>query len=310
MADGSEPDVTRLMNARMSRRLLLRRSAAVAGVSMFGGVLAACGSSSSSRSSGSSSGGGGGLTGTLNQLNYPGWIGPHEVADFEKLYPGAKINQVTGGVSSNQSIVSTIAQNTSAYDLNLADVPTATQLSLGGFLADFDPSRVPNLKYVLPEIQKRYTLGIPTDLGNVGIAYRKDLVSEPLTSWADLWNLAPKYSGKIVVVDYDVEVVGMGLIHTGHSVNSGNAADYDDAKQALLELTPHVKAFIATNTIGPLVSNSGVAIAVDFNFDSAIGQTKNPNIEFVIPEEKTVGYLEGWTPVKDSKHEDLVYEIG
>ena len=42
------------------------------------------------------------------------------------------------------------------------------------------------------------------------------------TSWADLWTLAKKYSGKVTIVDYDVDMLGTALKYKGYSVNATN----------------------------------------------------------------------------------------
>ena len=80
-----------------TRRTLL----AASGAGLAAAALAACGSSSSSSSSGGSSAAGAGsgssttagpLKGTIQFSTYPGWIGKHTVADFQKANPGVTVH--------------------------------------------------------------------------------------------------------------------------------------------------------------------------------------------------------------------------
>ena len=108
------------------------------------------------------------------------------------------------------------------------------------------------------------------------------MVSEPLTSWADLWALAPKYSGKIVFVDFDVDVLGAALKYKGYSVNSTDPDELNQAKDALLEIKPHLLAFAPTDITKPMIKGEA-AITVDYDYDIAAAADKEPSIQWVAP---------------------------
>src|SRR5207245_877374 len=127
-----------------------------------------------------------------------------------------------------------------------------------------------------------YPWGPPTDFGKTGIGYRTDMVSESLTSWADLWNLAPKYSGKIVFVDFDVDVLGAALKYKGFSVNSTDPGELDQAKQALLEIKPHLLAFAPTDITKPMIKGEA-AITVDYDYAIAAANENVPSIQWAHP---------------------------
>ena len=84
------------------------------------------------------------------------------------------------------------------------DLPAGGQLKAGGFLEALDESQVPNLAQVDPRFRDAFTeIGMPQDYGIVGIAWRRDLVKRPITSWKaastpraatmKLWMLRPRY---------------------------------------------------------------------------------------------------------------------
>lgn len=290
-----------------SRRELLRRgwiaAAGLAGV----GVVAGCGSSSSSSSaSAKSAASSGPLTGHIEFLNYPQWIGPNEVKDFERLHPGVTISQNNSAFTSSVSGTAVmVAQNPKEFDMLLADLPIIGQLSAGGFIADLDFAHIPNMSLVAPGIRKIYTRGVPTDFGKMGIGYRTDLVKPAPTSWADLWHMAPKYKGKIVAYNLDRDMFGPALRYLGYSVNTQSEAELQRAKDALIELKGSIQAFKAVNIASELVNGSAV-IAMTNDYDVALAQTQNKNIGWVVPSEGTSGYLEGWVAVSQSQHIPVV----
>jgi spermidine/putrescine transport system substrate-binding protein len=288
----------------LSRRSFLERGLVLgAGAGTVALLGAGCASGSSSPAKQSD-------TGTINFMTYPSWVGPTEIASFEKAHPEVTVKQITGGVSSSAQQVALIAQNPNAYDLGLLDRISAGQLTAGGFLQPFDPASVPNLALVDQSYQKAYPWGIPTDYGLVGIAYREDLVTDSLSSWSKLWDAAAKYSGKIVMVDYDQMIIGLGMIHAGYKVDDGAESHLQTALKLLTTLKPHVGSIIATNTSKGLVGpNPSAVISVDFDFDVALAQESDPRIKFLIPEEGAPGYLEGWCAVKGTKHLSLVEQF-
>lgn len=291
----------------ISRRELLRRGA-LAGVGVAGlGTLAGCGSSSSSSSSGSAAAQSSGpITGNIEFLNYPQWIGPNEIKDFQRLHPGVSIKQNNSAFTQSVSGTAVIvAQNPKQFDMLLADLPVIGQLSAGGFIADLDFARIPNLSLVEPSIRKLYTRGVPTDFGKMGIGYRKDLVKTPPKTWADLWHMAPQYKGKIVAYNLDRDMFGPALRYLGYSVNTKSTAELEKAKQALIELKASIKAFKSVDIATELVHGTA-AIAMTNDYDVALVQTQSNQIGWVLPADGTSAYLEGWVGVKQSQHIPVV----
>jgi spermidine/putrescine transport system substrate-binding protein len=284
----------------LSRRQMLRRGAALAlAVPSAAALLEACGSSSSS-GSGSQAGS---LAGTAHMENYPDWMGTHVVPAFQKLHPGSFIKQTT---NSSSSISGTVQQlKTGNFDFGLADVSATQQAVDIGLVQPPDWSKIPNIKYVGQSFHTAYPHGIPTDYGKIGIGYRPDLVGEKITSWHDVWRLAPKFSGKIVFIDLDRDCMGSTLKYLGYSGNSTVPSQLTACKNALIKIKPHLQAFLGVN-YGQGLQDGSTVIAMDYDYDVALNQQKQPKIEWVFPSEGMVAYLEGWIAMKSSKVLPLV----
>jgi spermidine/putrescine transport system substrate-binding protein len=204
-----------------------------------------------------------------------------------------------------------VIQNPDQFDLVLTDATAAGQIAAGKLAGPFSHAKVPNIKYIKPQYLKMYPWGLPTDFGVTGIVYRKDLVKEPIRSLADFWKIAPKYSGRIVIMDWDRQTMGIALRYLGYNSNTRNDDQMEKARDALLSLKKHVLAFTpATATAKKLTGkNPEAVLGISFDFDAGLFQPKQPNLVFVPPSEGMVGYIEGWQAIKTTKHLDEVYAL-
>ena len=312
---GTEPPASSspIPARRLSRRQLLSSGAKLAVGIPTAAWLAACsnageagGSTSTSTPSGTAPAE---LSGTMVFDNYAGWIGESEVANFESLHPGVKIKEISGVTGSPAASVQQIKNDPNLYDMSLHDQAFVSQATLiGDIIQEPDLSRIPNIANVQQQFRDAFPYGIPTDLGKTGIAYRKDIVTEGITSWADLWALAPKYSGQIVFFNFDNTVLGSALKYLGYSGNSHDQGELDQAKQALIDIKPHLQGLIDYG-VGTRLVKGTAAIGMDYDADVALAQQREPNIEWVFPEEGLMAYIEGWIAVKDSPQLDIVWEF-
>lgn len=292
----------------ISRRQMLARGAKLGiGLPSAAWLLAACSSSSSTATGGSptSAGSPAAPTGQATMLNYVGWMGKNEVDAFEATYPGAKIKQAPDTSSSVAGRVQLIKANQDQYDFSLGDEAFVGQGMAAGIVQDVDFDHIPNIANVQDKFRQDYSHGIPTDYGKVGIGYRKDIVTETITGWADFWALVPKYSGQVVIIDLDRDCMGSALKYLGFSANSVNEDELARARDALIELKPHLQALKYYN-VGAGLSKGTAALVMDWDFDVALNQQKEPNVEWVFPQEGATGYLEGWVAVKDTPEIDVV----
>jgi spermidine/putrescine transport system substrate-binding protein len=282
-------------SSTLRRRDLLVRAAQL-GVGLPAGALlgAACGGGSSAGSSAAAP-----IKGTPVLLNYSGWMGKHIVGNFEARYPGAGLKQVPEASISNGAVVPALKANLSTYDAALGDQAVVGQAIAAGVLQPLDWSKIPNISNVDEHFRKAYSHGVVSDYGKTGIAYRSDLVKEDITSWADFWRLAPKYSGKIVCMDFDRDVIGSALKYKGYSTNSTSESELNAALQAMLQLKPHLQA-IKSYDVGAGLAKGSTLIAMDWDYDCALVQHEHPNVKWVLPEEGATAYLEGFFAVKDT----------
>ena len=300
----------------ISRRSLFALAAAAGGAV----VLAACGDDSESSdvsdaagtsgtdtpagtdSSGSTAGAGE-ITGTLNLLNFTGWAGPTTYADFAARYPGATVNEIAW--VSNDDSIAKIKDRAGDIDVALVDGSTFPRLTALGVMAELGD--LASMAFVADQYKGNdwdpdNKFFAPTDHGRTGIVYRKDLVATPPTSWADFFAMAPEYSGKVAMLDYQGSVMDNVLVMLGKPIGSTEQADLDEVLDVLTTVKPHLLAI--STEVGKAVAAGDAVMAICDAYDAQLALTSNPDVVFVDPSEGQVGYLEGFA-VLDGPRNDL-----
>ncbi|HQY13692.1 MAG: spermidine/putrescine ABC transporter substrate-binding protein [Actinobacteria bacterium] len=291
----------------ISRRSLF----ALAAVATPLAFLAACGDDEEEGSGGTQPGGSTPstadgsptLTGTVNFLNFTGWSGPTTYADFAAAFPGATVNEIAW--ASNDDTISKAKGRAGDIDVVLVDGTTFPRLTALGVLAELGD--LPNMQYVADQYKgnswdpenKSFA---PTDHGRTGIIYRKDLVPAPPTSWAEFFAMAPQYSGKVAMLDYQGSVIDNVLVMLGKPVGSTDEADLAAVLEVLTTVKPHLLAI--STEVGKAVAAGDAVMAMCDAYDAQLALTTNPDVAFVDPSEGQVGYLEGLA-ILDGPRNDL-----
>jgi spermidine/putrescine transport system substrate-binding protein len=289
---------------RPDRRQFLQRSAVAA--LLAGGVplLAGCGDDDAESSDPGASGGENALTGTINFLNFEGWVGEGEIAAFEAAFPGAKVNLVPW-VSNDDTVVKA-KDRSGDIDVVLVDGTTFPQLDALGVLAELGVD-VPNLSNIDPAYRGTSwdpddTYFAATDYGRTGIAYRSDILTDAPTSFADFVTLTGENSGKVAVLDYQRSVMGSMMKYLGKPASSTNQADIDAVRDQLIELKPDLLA--VSTEVGKQLASGAAVLALADAYDIFTARQENDAIEWVDPSEGQVAYLEGLV-VLDGPRNDL-----
>jgi spermidine/putrescine transport system substrate-binding protein len=297
---------------QLNRRSFLALSAMAAS-------LAACGGDDSDGASSATTGDGEGSTdttaagatseleGTLNFLNFPGWVGATTYEKFTAMHPGVTINEIPIGGSDGVDYLGKIQNRAGDYDLILVDGTTFPKIdALDGF-GTFD-GMVPNLSLVDEPFRgqpfdpndERWAA---TDYGRTGIAYRRDLVPEAPTSWAEFFAAAPAHSGKVAVLDYQRSVMGSILRYLELPSSTVEQADLDAVRAVLVdELKPYLLA--VSTEVGRQLVTGEVAMAFGDAYDIYTAAQENPDIVWVDPSEGQVAYIEGLA-VLDGPRNDI-----
>ncbi|MGQ0668283.1 MAG: ABC transporter substrate-binding protein [Actinomycetota bacterium] len=312
--DGRGPHELDRYMAGMERVTLSRRGflrAAV--VTPAAGFLAAC-----SKRVAPGGGGGGATTAPptveledeLNIYNWALYLNPQTRKDFAGAYG---ISTTIDFYSSNEELITKLQGGATGYDL-VAPTGYAVQIMIDeGLLLELDHERLPNLANVDPRFlglafdsENKYSA--PKDWGTTGFMYVSDKVEEEMTSWADFYQLAEKYSGKYTVLDSAPEVVGSALKMLGYGYNTTDEGEIDEALEQLIAIKPHLSAILSSG-YREMIQRGESYVALGWNGDYFYTLEDQPSTKYVIPSEGTEFWVDTWAIPASAPHPNIALEF-
>lgn len=246
----------------------------------------------------------GSLAADLNIYNWGEYINPAVLKRFEDE-TGIKVNLST--YASNEEMLAKIQGGATGYDIvfpsvhmqeimSKLDLLEKTDINQYEGFANIDPAFLraksdPNGEYCLPYAW-----------GSVGIMYNRKVLGKDITGWHDLIETVKAKGLKFTLLDDVREVMGVGLMLNGHSVNSTDPAELQQAADTIIAMKPYVAAF--TYESRPMVGSGDVAAAHYF-IGSMIDVFGNPkDLGYVIPEEGATMYQENICVLKTAPNKE------
>jgi ABC-type Fe3+ transport system substrate-binding protein len=116
-------------------------------------------------------------------------------AELGRRHSGVTL-RVIGGLSAEALAQIKAARGASPYDLAVMGTPAIINAVGEDVLEPLDASKVPSLAKLDPRFPPfAQGMGVPVNYSGFGIAYNKQTVRTPPTSFADLWK--PEFAGKV-----------------------------------------------------------------------------------------------------------------
>ena len=248
----------------------------------------------------------------LFMYNWSDYVNPDNIEKFKQQFGVEKFQYDT--FANNEELLAKLQAGASGYDIAAPTAEYVPAMVEGGYLAKLDPARIPNAQYINPAFKGLWwdpkdEYQLPKDFGTTGLLYRSKLVTEPLTSWQEFFDLAKgKYSGKVVLVDSMGDVMVMPLKMLGKSLNSTDPADLDAAREILLELAPHVLA-LDSDTYQDKLASEEAAIVLGWTgpLVELRGNPDTADTAYVVPSEGSLYWLDTWVMMADAPNPNAAY---
>jgi spermidine/putrescine transport system substrate-binding protein len=248
-------------------------------------------------------------SGTLHYYNWADYVNPET---YPKFTADTSVKIKKDFYASNEDLQAKLQGGARGYDLI---VPTGYMVQILGdanLLEPIDWSKLPNVEKNLDSKFRKLPFdpqdkwSVAKDWGTTGYVYRTDLVKERPTTWKEFFELAKgKYSKKVTVLDGIPEVVGSTLVMLGHSYNSEDEGELQEARDALIELKPHILAITSTEYKQMLIDGKAV-MALGWNGDGAAVVAKKP-AEYVVPEEGGEFWVDSYAIPVGAKNPDAAH---
>ena len=246
------------------------------------------------------------LSGT-NQVivyNWGEYLDPEVITLFEKE---TGINVVYEEFETNEIMYPKVQSGAIAYDVVCPSDYMIQRMIENDLLAELNFDNIPNVKNIGQEYFKQSRqfdsenkYSVPYCWGTVGILY-KTMVDEPIDSWSVLWD--EKYIDNILMQDSVRDAFAVALKYKGHSLNSTDLDELEEAKELLIEQKPLVQAYVIDQVRDKMIGNEA-AIGVIYSGEAIYTQLENPNLEYVIPKEGSNVWIDSWVIPKNAKHKE------
>lgn len=298
MTTDPQPRLSNLWSGAWTRRHFLGRAAAGAGVLGLGGALAACGGGDTSNNSDPDTlvlGINGGTT-YENMYNAA-------LKHFEEEY-NVKIVTVFGDgttllnkvlAEKNNPTMDVVVTYQGGWEIGKAE----------GVFEKVNYDNIPNMGDIYDFLKDPDGYAPYVNLGAWGIVYNRETVSEPPTSFRQLWE--PKYKGQIMIggtYHYQIHLAAFAHAWTG------DQKQIDTAFDKVKELMPNVSAFYGLSSDGQAKFQEGVGqIATWYSYTAQRLRALGVPLEFQPPEEGSFLYPSVFQVVKGTKKKELAEKL-
>lgn len=240
--------------------------------------------------------------GTLSLYNWGDYINPDVLTKFTEE-TGIAVTLDT--YSSNEEMLAKIQAGATGYDIIFPSVHMNDIMLKLGLLEKTGINTHPDFKNIDPAFLRakedpasEYCL--PYAWGTVGVFYN-EAVTGPVATWEDFFAIPEKTGGKITLLDDMREVLAIGLMVNGKSVNSAEPADVQAATEYVLSKKAAVSAFTYDSMA---MLSSGDVAAAHFFVGGNVFFTETPDIKYVIPAEGATMYQENICVLASAPNKD------
>lgn len=149
---------------------------------------------------------------------------------------------------------------------------------------------------------------LPYHWGTTLIAYRSDLIKNPAHSWQLLWQ--PALKGRVMMIDDTFEPMAIAMILNGIDPQSPEETDYQRASDIMIDHLVTMGARYGTDDqVKDALVDGSISAAMCYSGDAAVAAAENPNIDFFIPEEGAMMWVDCLAICRDTQNAALAHRF-
>lgn len=243
--------------------------------------------------------------GDVYVYNWGEYIDPQVIELFE-AETGYKVHYEE--FETNEEMYTIIAKGARTYDVICPSDYMVEKMIENDLLAEINFDNVPNISNIgnqYMESAEGFDTGnkycVPYCWGTVGICYNKTMVDEEVNSWSILFD--EKYKGQILMQASVRDAYCVALSYLGYSINTLNEKELQEATDLLIEQKPIVQAYVIDQVRDKMIKNAA-ALSVIYSGEAIFMQEENPDLEYVVPDEGSNVWIDGWVIPKDCQNKE------
>ncbi len=251
----------------------------------------------------------------LYMFNWADYVDPGNIEEFKTRFGVTDFTYDT--YASNEELLTRMQGGaTGQFDVGAPTAEFVEAMVDGDFIQELDWSKIPNGAFINKQFQEFYkddkanlnNYHLPKDWGTTGISIRTKVVTEEVKTWKQFFEVAPKYSKQIVIVDSPGDVFVAPLKALGFSLNSVDPGELEQARGLLMGLAPHVLALNSDTYDAQLASEEAV---LGLTWTGGIAdlreEEETKDTVYQIPEDGTLYWMDTWVIFKDPPHPEAAH---
>lgn len=244
----------------------------------------------------------------VNVYMWPGVIPDAIVQQFEKE-TGIKVN--ISNFENNEIMYAKLHSTQNAgYDVINPSSYFVDRMRQEKMLEKLDKRLLPNLSnldptFLNPTYDPDSQYSVANIWGVTGIFVNKHYYSpQQLAHWKDLWD--KQFDNQLMLLDDTREVFSMALISLGYPANDPNPDHIREAFIKLKALMKNVKVF-SSDTTTSIMIDEDATVGMAWNGDAYKAWLENPAVQFVLPKEGFVVWVDTLCIPATAPHKDTAY---
>lgn len=245
-------------------------------------------------------------------LNIYAWGAEIPISLIQQFQQKTGIHVNFSTYDSNETLYAKLRANKkTTYDIIFPSAYYVERLRNQNLLSKLNLQQIKNIKNLDPLFNKQaYDPGnqysIPLVWGTTGIFYNRHWIKPPPRSWKDLWQ--PQWQDQLLVLDDIREAFSIALLSLGYKPDDIDPKHIEEAYQQLLRLVPNVKLF-GSDAIRSIMIDEDVNIGMSWSGDAYKVQLENPHVEYILPEDGFMIWLDCLAIPKNAPHLQEAYQF-
>ena len=215
--------------------------------------------------------------------------------------------------TTNEEMYAKLSSGAGEYDVIFPSDYIIERMIKDDMLEKLDMSKIPNAAGVSdwlkkPSYDPEGAYSIPYMWGTVGLLYNTAEMSEPIDSWAPIFDPANQKS--VFMLDSIRDSLGLALKYLGYSMNTSDQAALDAAKALLIKQKADniVKGYLVDEVKDKMVAGEA-PMAVVWSGDALYAMSQSEDLQYVVPKEGSNVWVDGMCIPKGSKNKELAEQF-
>jgi spermidine/putrescine-binding protein len=235
--------------------------------------------------------------GDLALFNWSDYMEPELITKFQDEF-GVGVTQ--DEFPSNEEMLARIQAGGHGYDVIVPSDYMVEIMIEQDLLLSLNHDAIPNFANVGQTFRESpfdpgNAFSAPYQWGTTGIGVNVDEVDDVPHSWGLIFEpeMAQRYSGQITMLDDARETMGAALKYLGHSLNTTDEAELQEAADLIRQARDHVATFTSLG-YEDLLATGETLVAHGWSGDilTAVDESEVGELEYVIPEEGSVIWVD------------------